>query len=276
MLANANKKIGVFMKRALSIAALCVAVVVFAGAETIGLTAGIEFGFGNVADTAVFGITPEIEYEKSFGAFDVYADASYTAAFEEDDTAHDFYLELEGAYNLSIGSSSVLSFIVNNANDFHAAPDWGGDVRTVSGTVEPAVKFTQTFGSGDMFLHIGFPIEYAHQEVINSIDETGTAAKLLIGMADVFGFGAELTLNFPFSPEAGYGETELLVTYENGTCYGEVDIVAAQDFTSAAITPEFAYTIKETFTVYVNTEFGNIGGEGDVSVTPALGVKYHF
>jgi hypothetical protein len=264
------------MKRTLSILTVCAAVSVFAGAEPIGLTAGLEAGFGNVADEAVFGITPEIEYENSFGDFDVYADASYTAAFEEDDTAHDFYLELEAAYNLSLGDSSVLSFILNNANDFHVAPDWGADMNTVGGTLEPALKFTQTFGFGDLFLQLGFPIEYVHHGVFNDDDETGVASKLVLGLASEFGFGAELTLNYALSPDAEYGETELLLSYENGAFYCEADIVAAQDFDVFAITPELDYSINDAFTVYVNAEFGNIGGEGDVSVTPALGVKYHF
>jgi hypothetical protein len=265
----------IFMKRTLSIFVLCGVVNFFAGAEPIGLTAGLEFGLGDVADTVVFGITPEIEYENSFGDFDLYADASYTAAFPEDDSTHDFYLELEAGYNLSFGAST-LSFILNNANDFHAAPDWGDDVNTVGGTLEPAVKYAYTFGFGDLFLRLGFPIEYVHQGVFTDDDEVGVATKLVLGMEDVFGFGAEVTLNFGLSPDAEYGETEFLVTYENGPFYGEVDIIAAQDFDSVSITPEFDYTIKDVFTIYANIEFGNIGGEGDVSVTPAIGVQYHF
>ena len=262
------------MKRILSLLTVFAVISALAAAEPIGLTAGIEFGFGDVADGVVFGISPEIEYENSFGAFDLYGDASYTAAFEEEGAAHDFYLELEAGYNLSLGASSVLSFILNNANDFHAAPTWG--VGTVSGTVKPMVKFTQTFGFGDLFLRLGAPIEYAHQGVLPAADEAGVALDLVLGLASGFGLGAELTLNFPLVPDAGYGETELLVTYENGPFYGEVDIIAAEKFDSVAITPEFDYTIKDVFTVYVNTEFGNIGGEGKVSISPALGVKYHF
>jgi hypothetical protein len=263
------------MKRILGIVAVFATVSVFAAAEPIGLTAGLEAGLGNVADKAGFSITPEIEYENSFGDFDLYGDASYTAAFGEEDSVHDFYLELEAAYNLSFGASA-LSFILNNINDFHAAPDWGDRVNAIGGTLEPAVKFTQTFGFGDLFLRLGFPVEYVHQEVLYADDEVGAAAKLVLGMADVYGFGAEVTLHFPLSPEAGYGETEWLVTYENGPFYGEVDIIAAQDFESLAITPEFDYSINDSFTVYAKVELGNIGGEGDVSVTPALGVKYHF
>jgi hypothetical protein len=264
------------MKKVFFCAAVCAIAGVFAAAEPIGLTAGLEVGFGNVADTAVFGITPEIEYENSFGDFDVYADASYTAAFEEDDTAHDSYLELEAAYNLPLGESSVLSFILNNANDFHFAPDWGDDVSIIGGTLEPALKFTQTLGFGDLFLQLGFPIEYTHQEVLTDDDETGVAAKLVLGMAAESGFGAELTLNYALSPDAEYAETELLLSYERGAFYGEVDIIAAQDFDVFALIPEVDYSINDAFTFYVNAEFGNIGGEGDMSVTPALGIKYHF
>jgi hypothetical protein len=264
------------MKKFFFCFAVCIAVGAFAAAEPIGLTAGLEAGLGITSDDVVFGITPEIEYENSFGDFDVYADASYTAAFEEDDAAHDFYLEVEAAYNLSLGTASVLSFILNNSNDFHAAPDWGDGVNTAGGTLEPALRYTQTFDFGDLFLHIGFPVEYVHQEVLKDDDETGAAAKLTLGMAEVFGFGAELTFNFVFSPEAGYGETELLLSYENGAFYGEVDIVAAQDFESLTIIPEFDYSINDAFTVYANVEFGGIGSEEDFSVTPAIGVKYHF
>jgi hypothetical protein len=240
------------------------------------LTAVLELGFGDVVEGVVFGITPEIEFENSFGAFVVYADASYTAAFEEDGATHDFYLELEAGYNLSLGSSSVLSFIVNNANDFHAAPKWGDGVVTVNGTVEPKIKFTQTFGFGDLFLQVGFPVEYAHQGAFKGYDEAAVGTNLVLGLASEFGLGAELTLNFGLTPDAGYGETELLLTYENGAFYGEVDLIAAEKFESLAITPEFDYTINDVITIYVNAEFGNIGGEGSMSITPALGVKYHF
>jgi hypothetical protein len=264
------------MKKFCFCAAVCAAAAGFAAAEPIGLTAGLEAGLGNVADSVVFGITPGIEYENSFGDFDVYAGASYTAVFEEDDTAHDVYLEAEGAYNLPLGTASVLSFILNNSNDFHAAPDWGDDVSAAGGTLEGGIQYTQTFGFGDVFVYLGFPVEYAHQGVLTDDDEAAVTAKLTLGMAGVFGFGAELTFNYALSPDAEYGETELLLSYENGAFYGEVGVIAAQEFESFAITPEFDYSINDAFTVYVNAEFGGIGGEDDISVTPALGVKYHF
>jgi hypothetical protein len=60
---------------------VCAAAGVFAAAEPIGLTAGLEAGLGNAAEGVAFGITPAIEYENFFGDFAVYAGAWYNVLF---------------------------------------------------------------------------------------------------------------------------------------------------------------------------------------------------
>jgi hypothetical protein len=241
-------------------------------AEPVGLTAGLGLGFGNVADEAVIGITPQIEFENSFGNLDVYIDAEYTIEFDSD-ANHALYLEEELGYNLPFSEISKLSFIVNNQNDFHIAPKAEGNIA--GGTVDPAVRYTHTLGFGDLFGQVGLPITYRNQYIPASDDEAGLGVYAKLGWGSTFGLGTELTLNYSIKPNAEYAETELLLTYEQETFYAEVDIVAAKAFESFTITPEFDYYLG-AFTFWASVEFGNLGDDEDISITPAIGVKYSF
>jgi hypothetical protein len=256
------------MKRIfLMLAAVCG----LASADPIGLTAGLGLGFGNVADEAVIGITPQIEFENSFGNLDVYLDAEYAIEFADPNANHDLYLEEELGYNLSFSETSRLSFIVNNQNDFHIAPKAEGNIA--GGVIDPAVRYTHTLGFGDLFGQVGLPIAYRNQDAGD--DEAGLGVYAKLGWDSVFGLGAELTLNYGIKPDAEYAETELLLTYEQETFYAEVDVVAAKAFKSFTITPEFDYYLG-AFTLWTSVEFGNLGGDEDVSISPTIGVKYSF
>jgi hypothetical protein len=244
----------------------------FAAAEGIGLEAGAEVGFNGVnAEGSFVSITPYAAYENSFGDIDVFAELDYTIALE-DEVDQTLYLEEEVGYNLGLSAASTLSFIVNNRNNIFVAPDFGSAVNKFDGFVEPSVKFNQAFDFGDIYAQLGFPIGYISQ--IKDAD-ISVDSYVLLGFGHGSGFGVELILGYGLSPEAGYGDTELLLFYENDTIYGEVDIVANSEFNGYTITPEFDYKFN-AFTFWANAEFAGIGSDTDVVISPAIGVSYSF
>jgi hypothetical protein len=241
--------------------------------DGIGLTPKVEVGFGDVAAEAVISLSPGVEYEKSFGDLDVFAELDYLLTLADPDATHDIYLEVELGYNLSLGDASVLSFIVNNTNDFRLSPELAAGT-THNGTLEPSVKFTQTLGFGDISAQAGFPIGYltGEEDADPSID-----AYLTLGWASTFGLGVELTPNLALSPESDYAGFDILVSYETGLIYAEVEVNLPKeiDVSGITVTPEFDYSFN-AFTFYIKSEFGGIGTDGDISVSPAIGAKYSF
>jgi hypothetical protein len=284
---------GVYMKGKMFLVGLALAAVLIVPvvgaqdeeAEGIGLEVGVEFGLGDVADKAVFSMAPQVTYENSFlgGALDVFAEGIYAFAFE-DPVGQGASLEEELGYNLSLGPST-LSFIVNNINEFITAPKVDRDAaNSANGLLTPSLKFTQALGFGDLYGQVGLPVEYAFFEKDDEGKnlDTGLGTDLTAGWVSTFGFGAELTAHLAFKPESGYAGLDLILSYETGNIYAEVEIDTGKDFKDIVIIPEFDYSFK-AFTLWVKAELGNInaseddyGFKPDVSFAPAIGVKYSF
>ncbi|MDR1099992.1 MAG: hypothetical protein LBL28_05860 [Treponema sp.] len=242
--------------------------------EGTGLSAGLEVGINNATsdDGRSVYLMPNVVYEKSFDDLDVFVEGDYTIEFDGEDAAGEkatiqtFYLEEELGYNLHFGDASTLTLILNNALTFNL-----GTNQTVNmaedGTLDPALKFTQGFDFGDLYGQIGFPIGYP---------AAGFGLEFIVGCAAGFGLGAELTCTYSVEPEAEYSETSLLLTYENGPIYGEVEVAANGEFKVWTITPEFDYSIG-SFTLYVGAELGELGNpDEDFVLSPFLGVSYSF
>jgi hypothetical protein len=235
----------------------------------IGLTPGIEFGFGNVADKAVLSITPWVVYENSFGDLDVFGELDYTVAFEDPDAVHELYIEEELGYNFVIIESGTLSVILNNNNTIQVKPDLE-DGQTQLGTFEPALQWTQGLGFGDLWLKFGLPIDY----LTGAKDETATGFNTTLGWDSTFGLAAEFALHFGIDPESeflGYG---LKLSYETDLIYGEVELEADKEFKAVVITPELDVNLG-SLTVYAKAEF-LIAEDIDTEITPAIGVSYTF
>jgi hypothetical protein len=250
----------------------------FAMAQGLGLDVGVEFTLDDQINELTdehdrgYVLTPTVEYTNSFGDLDLYIDFEYPIGFGYDDEEiHQTpYLEEEVGYNLYFGAASTLSLIVNNQNNFYLSPDVGDNANKIDGIVEPSVKFTQGFNFGDLYAQLGFPIDYL-TEIKDG--DMGLHSYLLLGFGHPSGFGAELTFNYDLSPDAEYAGTELLVTYEKDAIYAEVDVETNKDFDAFKITPEFDYSFN-AFTFWANVEFDNVGGEGDIIISPTIGVKY--
>jgi len=95
-----------------------------------------------------------------------------------------------------------------------------------------------------------------------------------------FGLGIEAkvcTLIVP-GDDAGFSGVEATITYETETIYIEVETIIPKEISNEGVkvTPEFDYSFKN-FTFYVKCELTGIGmSDGDVIISPALGVKYNF
>ena len=228
--------------------------------EGLGLEVGAELSLGDVADKAVFGLAPIVKYDNSFGNFDVYAEAQYFMTFG-DNFGQRFYLEEEVAYNLPF-SSSVLTFILNNQNNFY----FDGSEDT-DGVLEPSVLYAYDFSFGTLSAQAGFPIGYAPDVIVDTY--------LNLGYYN-FGFGVEVKAIYnidPFAEMAGY---ELLLNYEmEDVFYAEVEIDTVKDFDVFVISPYAEFFINK-ITIWAGVDIGNIGGLGSVSVEPYIGASYKF
>ena len=262
----------------------------FVAAQDLGLTAGLEFGIGNVNkandDDMYPYLMPMVIYENAFldGALDLYAELDYTFGFtkaiNEDGKEvlpQSLYFDFMLGYNLSLGSASTLSFILENEFDeFIFSPRYK-ESNNLTGIFTPAVKFNQEFGFGDLYAKIGVPITYVQYykdaDAVIGLDFTA-------GWNSAFGLGIETIFYTQIAPSdgAGYLGLEAIVSYETGPLYFELDTCVPGKISEEGltITPEVDYTFGN-FTFYAFFEFAGMGIDGGkVSITPALGVKYSF
>jgi len=230
--------------------------------EGIGLSVGLEFGVGNVNkanDEEMYPyLMPMLIYENSFldETLDIYAEVDYIFGFtkepnEDGDEVNpqSIYVDLMIGYNLKLGGTSTLSFILENEFDEIIITPKYKEANVLTGIFTPAIKFNQEIKIGDLFVKIGAPITYI-QYYKDADTEVGL--DFTLGWNSSFGLGLEAkvcTLIVP-SDDAGYKGIEATISYD--------------------------YSFKN-FTFYVKCEFAGIGVEGDgVSITPALGIKYNF
>jgi hypothetical protein len=269
--------------------------------EGIGLTAKAEFGIENVNEgnegKKVIVIAPGLEYENAFldGALDVFAEVDYTIGIQDgEDTGHVLYLEEELGYNLGLGDAMTLSIILNNQNNITVSPDVD-PLNPFDGVLEPSLKFAYKAGFGEVWAKAGLPIGYAAGGSYvdssglsidtsdgTSIDggDTTLDAYLTLAYYSTFGLAVELTPNLALAPserDTGYSGFDILVKYETGPIYAEVEVNLPKeiDVEGVTVTPDFEYSLN-SFTFYVKSEFSGIGSDGDIEVSPALGVKYSF
>ncbi|MDR1787451.1 MAG: hypothetical protein LBR16_03265 [Treponema sp.] len=233
----------------------------------IGLSPGLELGFGNAADKAAFSLKPGIVYEHSFGSFDLSGEFDWIVTFD-DPAAHDLYLEVEAGYQLRLGEASVLSFIVNNTNDtFRLAPSLE-DGETHNGVLEPSVLFTQTFGFGDLYGQLGFPFTY----LSGVEDERLMDSYLTIGWNADFGLGLECTATYNIDPERTLSEFGAVLSFEKGIFYAEAECLADKGFKNFAINPEVDVTLGD-WTLILRAELV-FPDEGEAEYAPFVGVRY--
>jgi len=261
-----------------------------AGDEGIGLSAGLEFGVENV-NKANDGkknpyLMPMLIYENSFldETLNVYAELNYTFGFtkEPDDNGNEvnpqsIYNDLMICYNLSLGDISTLSYILENEFDKLIIFPRYKEINALTGIFTPAVKFNRKLDIGDLYTQIGAPITYAQYD---KDADTTTGLDFTFGWNSAFGLKIKTKIcTLPVSADdTVYTGFETTVSYETGPVYIEVETVVPQKRSEEGITvtPEIDCSFGN-FTFYVKGEFTGIGmSEGDVIISPALGIKYSF
>lgn len=258
--------------------------------EGIGLTVGLEFGIGNINKANDGEISPYLMpmliYENTFldETLDVYAELDYTLGFtkEPNDDGKDvnpqsIYLDLMVDYNLSLGSASTLTFILENEFDEIIISPKFKDINALTGIFTPAVKFNHELDFGGLSAKIGIPITYVQYD---KDADTALGLDITLGWNSNFGLGIETIFYTSLVPvdDSGYTGVEAIVSYETEPVYFEIDVFIPKEISDegASITPEFDYSFQN-FTFYINCEFAGIGiNGGKVIVSPALGVKYSF
>lgn len=245
--------------------------------EGIGLTVGLEFGVENITDKGsddrVPYLMPMIIYDNSFGAFDIYAELDYIFGFTKtgDKFPQDLYFDLVLTYNLGLGDASTLSFIVENENDTFQLSPWVDASSNISGIVKPGIKFTQGITDfGDLYVQADVPIGYTEDPLEVGIDA-------ILGWDSTFGLGIKVVEHNTIKPDADYAGLDVIVSYESGPVYCEVEVDIPKDAGAdgVVIIPEFDLSFN-AFTFYVNCSFEGVGSGGDVIISPALGIKYSF
>jgi hypothetical protein len=259
--------------------------------EGIGLSVGLEFGMGNVnkgndEEMAPY-LMPMLIYENSFldeDALDLYAELDYTLGFLKEPNGdgdevfpQSIYLDLMIGYNLSLSTASTLSLIAENEFDeILLAPSFEG-MNVLTGIFTPAIKFNQEIGFDNIFTKVGVPITYIQYDKDADLE---VGADFTLGWNSSFGLGIEAKACILLVPieDSRYKGLETIISYETETIYAEVEVIIPNEIGAEGITvtPEFDYLFKG-FTFYVNCEFAGLGlDEGDMSISPALGVKYSF
>jgi len=258
--------------------------------EGIGLSVGLEFGIGNInkaddEDMSPY-LMPMLIYENSFfdNKLDIYAELYYTFGFtkESNDDGEEvnpqsLYSDLILSYNLSLGGASTLSFVFENETDEIIISPTYKEFNALTGIFTPAIKFNQEFDIGNLFAKVGSPITYIQYD---KNADTNVGLDFTIGWNSTFGLGIEAkvcTLIVP-GDDAGFSGIEATITYETETIYIEVETIIPKEISNEGVkvTPEFDYLFKN-FTFYVKCELTGIGvSDGNVIISPALGVKYNF
>jgi hypothetical protein len=233
-----------------------------AAQEKIGLSPGLEVGFGDVSHEAALSITPNLVFENSYDNIDVYGEVDYTIEFT-DPIGQFLYIEGEIGYNMGLGSASTLTFALNDNNTFQVAP---ANTAGHSGTIEPSVQYTHTLDLGDLYAKVGMPLGYMGGSYVGSY--------LTLGYAAPFGLGLELTGNYDIDPNSGYSGLGLLVSYEHEMFYGEVKIETDSELSSFIIKPEVDIFV-DAWTFIVRAEIYQYGKAGSAFM-PFIGAKYTF
>jgi hypothetical protein len=282
------------LKKLLVFLVILILVASFSSAEDndgIGLSLGLEFGIVGInkpdeAEDVYPYLMPHVIYDNSFldGALDIFAELDYTIGFtkvpdkdENEVNYQELYFDLLLGYNLGLGASSTLSFIIENELTFIFAPMFGENAGDqTEGIFWPGVKFNQNLESvGDLFAKIRVPVYYYG----DSEADTQTGLAFTAGWGSNIGFGLEATLFTLMAPndDRGYSGMEILASYENDYFYAEILAEIPKEINDYGVTlsPYFEYYFRN-FTFYVYCDFEGIGSEWDVSVSPALGVKFSF
>ena len=255
----------------------------FTMAEDVGITVGLEVGVGNLTTVDDSNIEPyvmpNIAFETSFfdGALDLYAELAFTIGIY-DDNPMDLYAYLELAYNFFLGPDSTLTFILGNEIDPLMISPWDDGPNMIS-ILRPGIRFTQDSclnynRIGELYAEVIVPIVYLqfnpNADMVINLEPT-------LGWDSLFGLGLSITPLFALVPDFEYSGLVFFASFDGGLVHAELEVVIPSEMDyGITATPEVAFNIFDGFSAYLRCVVDGIAGNGDMVLTPGLGIRYSF
>jgi hypothetical protein len=276
------------------------------GAEFLGFYFGFQAGLGDLNDKTqdYINLRPSLGYMNSFGGWDVFFCAFYTAGLDNPaggaalPPLHRGGIEASAAYNIGLPADLTLTLALDNQNQFNFTPDDGPlGVNTAFlafAALEPAARLTYALPFGDLSAANSFPFSYA--------DDKALDYSLSFGLNTDFGLALSASFEWwnlwvdagsdygKTNPPAQYGQTGLIASFWRGAFFASLALTADATFTSFSLEPYAAFTIGRT-TLFASVLFDNLGppldgaeqrllliqGKRNVTgIIPSVGVKVRF
>jgi hypothetical protein len=239
-------------------------------ADTIGLWAGLYAGSSDVlADDRDYFLTPALEYEQSFGNFDLHVGAEYTFSLTRFYPQF-FFGEEKIAAHLPLGSLSEFLFTLHNENELRFDPDRDGNMG--SGRVRPELSYAWFLPLGDISLGLGSPISYplwgAEDSFVFGIDASAAYVA-------PFWLGFRAVARFIAAPDAAFDGMEFAVNYTQDQYFGELAFKAEKSLDYFSLKAEFDYFFN-FLVLKAAVELGGLGDLDTLTLTPAIGIQYRF
>jgi hypothetical protein len=260
-------------------------------AQNLGrFSTGLKFGIlgvnkPNESEVMYPYLRPMFTYVNSFfdKSLDFYTGLNYFFMFNKrpndkgDEVFPQYlYIELMARYNLYLGDSSTLSFNTEKKFDPITLSPRRDSSNNMVGIFKPSVKFTQGLDFGVVYAQIGPPIKYIQN---NKNADTEVGLDITLGWNSNFGLGIVATVRtlLASNDSSGYLGFDTILRYNTGPISVEVEVNISKIISDEGIkiTPELGYSL-EALTFYLSCEFGGMGADGDIIVSPALLVKYSF
>jgi hypothetical protein len=213
-------------------------------------------------------ITPLLEFERSFGNFDLYLGGGYSLHLVKL-FPQSLFTEEKIATHLPLGSLAELQFRLQNETEIRIDPE--GDNGGSGGRVKPELGGGLFLAPGDFSLALGLPLSYgsrAGKNILFGIDLTAA-------YTSPFQIGIEATLNFITASAAAVDGVECTLNYTQDQFYGGLTFKAAKSFDYFSIKAEFDYFF-DFFIINAALKLGNLSVRDAITLAPAIGIKYRF
>jgi hypothetical protein len=233
--------------------------------DTVGFRGGLFIDSPDIlAEEKDLFLAPQIEYERSFGLFDLYLGGQY--AFHLTKFAPQFFFTEETfAAHVPLGSRSELQFRLHNETELRFSPGGG------SGRVQPGAAWGLFLPLGDISLALGAPLFYP----------AGDSGGFRFGLAGEASYitpiwlGVRAAATFIIVPAPVFDGMEFAVNYTGDQYFGELAFKAEDAFGRFSLKAEFNYFFN-FFIIKGGLELGNLGTVEAITLAPALGIKYRL
>jgi hypothetical protein len=257
------------MQKSISLLFLSLFLCGAAVADTIGLRAGIYVDTPDLtADKQQFFISPQVEYEQTFGKLDVYANGEYTFGLT-DIYPQFFFAEEHLVFHLPLGSRSEFRIGIHNENALRFQSDQDGGEG--GGRVKPEVSYGLFLPPGNVSLILGAPVTYL-------LWGGGTAffgIEATVAYVTPFWLGFEAMVNFTTVPATSFEGMKFALNYTGDQFYGELALRIKESFSYFNIRAEFNYFFNFLIP-WGALEVENLADVNALTLGVAIGIKYRF